>query len=61
LARSLQLPWHRRPDGPERQDQGMNIMSIRFQNAQNLALSFFGALLFTALMVSAAVPVVPVV
>jgi hypothetical protein len=36
-------------------------MSIRFANAQQLALSFVGALLFTALMVSAAVPVVPVV
>jgi hypothetical protein len=36
-------------------------MSVRFHNVQNLALSFFGALLFTALMVSAAVPVVPVV
>ncbi|MDB5704103.1 MAG: hypothetical protein JWN66_1219 [Sphingomonas bacterium] len=36
-------------------------MSVRFENAQRLALSFFGALLFTAVMVSAAVPVVPVV
>jgi len=36
-------------------------MSVRFSNVQNLALSFFSALLFTALMVSAAVPVVPVV
>jgi hypothetical protein len=35
-------------------------MSIRFANVQQLALSFAGALLFTALMVSAAVPVVPI-
>jgi hypothetical protein len=35
-------------------------MSIRFENAQRLALSFVGALMFTVLMVSAAVPVVPV-
>jgi hypothetical protein len=40
---------------------GNETMSVRFHNVQNLALSFFGALLFTALMVSAAVPVVPVV
>ena len=39
---------------------GNETMSIRFANVQQLALSFAGALLFTALMVSAAVPVVPI-
>ena len=48
------------PDGPDRQVQGMKIMSLRFENAQRLALSFIGALMFTVVMFSAAVSVGPV-
>ena len=39
---------------------GNKIMSLRFENAQRLALSFVGALMFTVLMFSAAVSVGPV-
>ncbi|GAA0339042.1 hypothetical protein GCM10009087_56910 [Sphingomonas oligophenolica] len=60
LARSLQSLWHRRPDGPDRQVQGMKIMSLRFENAQRLAFSLVGALMFTVVMFSAAVSVGPV-
>lgn len=35
-------------------------MSLRFQAAQNVAVSFVAALFFAAVAISAAVPVVPV-
>lgn len=35
-------------------------MSARFQSAQHVALSLVGALFFSAVLFSAAVPVVPV-
>jgi len=35
-------------------------MSLRFENAQRLAFSFVGALMFTVVMFSAAVSVGPV-
>lgn len=35
-------------------------MSFRFANAQAQVASIFGAVLFAALMISAAVPVLPV-
>ena len=36
------------------------IMSVRFESAQRFALSLVGALFFSAVLFSAAVPVVPV-
>lgn len=35
-------------------------MSLRFETAQRIALSFVGALFFAAVAVSAAVPIIPV-
>jgi hypothetical protein len=35
-------------------------MTARFENVQRYAVSFLGAVVFAALMISAAVPVVPV-
>lgn len=35
-------------------------MSLRFESAQRYAVAFLGAMFFTAVMVSAAVPVLPV-
>ena len=60
LARSLQSLWHRRPGWSGSPSSGKKIMSLRFENAQRLALSLVGALMFTVLMFSAAVSVGPV-
>ena len=35
-------------------------MSLRFESAQRIAFSVLGSLVFATLMISAAVPVVPV-
>jgi hypothetical protein len=52
---------HRSPDGLDGQVQEGNItMFARFESAQRLALSLVGALFFSAVLFSAAVPVVPV-
>lgn len=39
---------------------GNKIMFTRFESAQRVAVSLVGALLFSALMISVAVPVMPV-
>jgi len=56
----MQTYWHRSPDGPDDQVQEGYIMFARFQSAQHVALSLVGALFFSAVLFSAAVPVVPV-
>lgn len=59
LARLLQSIWHRPPDSLAAQ-QKAKAMTDRFTTARHYALSFVGALFVAALMVSAAVPVVPI-
>ncbi|WP_332804071.1 hypothetical protein [Sphingomonas sp. RT2P30] len=52
---------HRSPDGLDDQVQEGNIiMFARIETAQRVALSLVGALFFSAVLFSAAVPVVPV-
>jgi len=60
LARPLQSIERRRSDGPTGHKQGVNIMVVRLESVQRVAFSLVGSLVFAALMVSAAVPVVPV-
>ncbi len=60
--------WHdlcfgldtRASDGPQPVSRKEVLMSAHFANLQNHAVSFVGALVFAALMISAAVPVLPV-
>jgi len=56
----MQFPWHRPPDRPAATTKGNKIMTDRFASARAYAFSFVGALLVAALMVSAAVPVMPI-
>lgn len=60
LARPLQSIMHHRSDGPNGSTQGVKIMTFRLESAQRVFFSLVGSLVFATLMVSAAVPVVPV-
>jgi hypothetical protein len=59
LARSLQSSWHRPPDGPPAEHQGVSTMTARFASLhQTVAVS--AALLLTAALVLFSTPVIPV-
>jgi hypothetical protein len=60
LARSLQSPLHRQPDSPERRKKGVTAMSFHFESAQRVAVSLIASLFVAAVMISAAVPVLPI-
>jgi hypothetical protein len=42
------------------ENQGVNTMSVRFESAQRVAFSLVASLFVAAVMISAAVPVLPV-
>jgi hypothetical protein len=54
LARSLQYPWHGRPDGPAA-GSGRHEMTFNLANLQQFAVSVVGALIAASVFVSAAV------
>jgi hypothetical protein len=60
LARSLQSRGYKQRNGSAAWFSKEFDM-INYANAQRVAVSFFGALVFAAVAISAAVPVLPIV
>src|SRR3546814_9081719 len=54
------MDWASPVGWSDRPRQGIDIMAFRFESAQRFAISMVGALVVAALMISAAVPVVPI-
>ena len=59
------MPWISTPDGPDADITGTAIMtflfaSARIEAAKRIAVSFVGAVVFAAIAVSAAAPIVPI-
>ena len=51
---------YRGPDGPAPEKPKETTMSLRFETAQRIAISFVGALFFAAVAITTAAPIIPI-